>query len=73
MTRVHLSRWLTEIARTPRARTGRPPSPKSLRNVHALLSTALSTAVENGHAARNPAKGMRLPARTAQPAELLSR
>lgn len=49
------------------------PAQKTVRNAHALLSAALAAAVEAGTIARNPAKGVRLPARDTKAGTLLPR
>lgn len=73
LTRGHVAKWVNTLAEAPTSRTGRPPRPKTIRNAHALLSAALATAVENGILPRNPAKGVRLPARDTKTGALISR
>lgn len=53
--------WLTARTATVGEVTKRPPSPKTLRNEHGLLSTVLGYALEQGHVPVNAAKGIRLP------------
>ena len=57
LTRDDVARWINEA----RLLNGKPPAPKTLRNWHALLSDALSSAVERGVIEANVAKGVRLP------------
>ena len=57
LTRDDIARWVNEA----RLLSGKVPAPKTLRNWHALLSDALSGAVERGVIEANVAKGVRLP------------
>lgn len=65
---THRSRRARERA----AREGRPEpavryvAPKTIANAHGTLSTVLARAVEAGHIARNPARGVKLPTDQAQ-------
>jgi integrase len=66
LTEDDIAEWVQQLATTPRAKTGRVPMPKTIRNLHGFLSAALGAA-----AARkpplipaNPAAGRRLPRAT---------
>jgi integrase len=58
LTRDQVAEWVNELGRRPE-----PPAPKTVRNWHAVLSDALSTAVRDGLMPANPAKGIKLPKR----------
>lgn len=61
--RADIETWVRTRSETPSERTKRPPSPKTLRNEHGLISTLLAHAVDQGWRVGNPAKGVRLPKR----------
>lgn len=64
--------WVQTRAGAVSDRTGRPVSPKTLRNEHGLLSTLLAHAVSRGWIAANAAKGVRLPRRSNHELEILT-
>ncbi|WP_461004824.1 tyrosine-type recombinase/integrase, partial [Terrabacter terrigena] len=57
LTRDHVAAWVNKV----RLDDGTPPSAKTLRNWHGLLSAALSSAVDAGLTPTNPAYRLRLP------------
>ncbi len=59
----HIAGWV-------RAMSEKGPSPKTIANVHGLLSTAMSTAVRLGFRADNPCVGVELPKSVATHDEL---
>ncbi|UVO12853.1 site-specific integrase [Mycobacterium sp. SVM_VP21] len=65
LTENDLAVWLSNLETTPRAKTGRPPSAKTIRNLHGFLSASLNAAIKAGHLGFNPAAGRKLPRRTA--------
>lgn len=65
ITRDAVKEWVAWQRRQPTARGG-TYSPKSIRNAHGLLSSVLAAAVESGHIARNPARGVGLPSDAAE-------
>lgn len=60
-----LAVWLSNLEATTRVKTGRPPTAKTIRNIHGFLSASLNAAVKAGHLPSNPAAGRKLPRRTA--------
>jgi integrase len=56
-----IGRWVKQMETTPTTTTGRPLTPKTIKNKHGFLSGALAAAVLKGHLAANPAAGRRLP------------
>lgn len=54
LTYVRAASWVNDLTR-------RGLSPKTIRNVHSLLSATLTTAVREGHVKENVVKGLRLP------------
>ena len=65
MTRRQIEEWVSNLRTTPTARQTQPYetllSPKSIKNIHGLLSSILRLQVERGVLERNVAKGVRLP------------
>lgn len=61
LTREMVEDWVARARVTPGARSGRPPSPKSLRDQQGLLSSVLALQVERGVIDTNPAAGVKLP------------
>lgn len=53
--------WISARRTTPSETTGKPVSPKTIRNEHGVLSTILQHAVSRGWTDKNVAKGLRLP------------
>lgn len=64
--------WLAHRSTTIGEVTKQPPSPKTLRNEHGLLSTVLGYALEQGQVPVNAAKGVRLPRVTPAPKRVLT-
>ncbi|OBK92606.1 integrase [Mycobacterium sp. 1245499.0] len=56
-----IGRWVKHMETTPSPKTGKPLSPKSIKNKHGFLSGALGAAVIKGEIPSNPAAGRRLP------------
>ncbi|WP_134324679.1 tyrosine-type recombinase/integrase [Cumulibacter soli] len=73
LTRAHVAQWVRTLGQGASERTKRPLRPKTIRNAHALLSAALSTAHTAGLIPKNPAEGLRLPARDTKSSVLLPR
>lgn len=65
LTENDIALWVSNLEATPRKKTGRQPTAKTIKNIHGFLSGALGAAVKAGHMAANPAAGRRLPKRTA--------
>ncbi|ORW32712.1 integrase [Mycobacterium paraense] len=63
LTEEDIAAWVQHLETTPRAKTGRVPTPKTIRNLHGFLSAALGAAVPK-HIPANPAAGRRLPRTT---------
>ena len=63
ITRADVSAWINEMRKKP-GRYGQPLSAKTIANHHGLLSGCMTTAVNNGHRADNPCKGIKLPKST---------
>jgi integrase len=63
VTREIVARWVARIDRAP----------KTLKNIHALLSASFATGVRLGVVASNPAEGVRLPAIQRETVYLLER
>lgn len=53
LTREDVGVWVASLRR----------SPKTVKNIHGLLSQCLTAAAHDGHLTRNPAEGLRLPRR----------
>jgi integrase len=60
VTRDHVARWVGQQAVT-KTRRGTPTSAKTIANAHGLLSTVMASAVDAGHVATNPCRGLGLP------------
>lgn len=67
-----IAAWVKHMETTPSAKTGRPLSHKSIKNVHGFLSGALAAAVPR-HIPANPAAGRRLPKGTGDDTEATDR
>jgi integrase len=63
LTEDDIAAWVKSMETTPRKKTGKVLSPKSIRNLHGFLSGALAAAVPK-HIPANPAAGRRLPRAT---------
>jgi integrase len=63
LTEEDIGKWVTTMATTLGAQTGRPPAASSVAHKHAFLSGALAKAVPR-HIPANPAAGRRLPKTT---------
>lgn len=63
LTEEDIADWVKHLESTPRAKTGRVPTPKTIHNLHGFLSGALGAAVPK-HIPANPAAGRRLPRTT---------
>lgn len=72
ITKTDVEAWVKTRTQTPSERTGKPPSPKTLRNEHGLLSTLLAHAVARRWCETNVAKGVRLPKRERAELEILT-
>lgn len=70
--RADIESWVAARARTVSKKTKRVPSSKTIRNEHGLISTVLQHAVNRGWTRTNPAKGVRLPAKTHAQLELIT-
>lgn len=60
ITRDAVKRWIGDQAKTL-TRRQTPTSAKTIANAHGLLSHVMTAAVEDGHRADNPCRGVRLP------------
>ncbi|OBG75342.1 MULTISPECIES: site-specific integrase [unclassified Mycobacterium] len=65
LTEEDIAGWVKHLESTPRTKTGRVPTPKTIRNLHGFLSGALAAAVPK-HIPANPAAGRRLPRATGE-------
>ena len=63
LTEEDIAGWVKHLESTPRVKTGRVPTPKTIKNLHGFLSAALGAAVPK-HIPANPAAGRRLPRAT---------
>ena len=64
LTRRDVELWIAKIRRTPITsgrHAGRPPSDKTIREAHAVLSAALQRMVQDGTLPTNVAKGVKMP------------
>lgn len=61
LTPEDIGRWVKHMETTNTEKTGRPLSPKSIKNKHGFLSGALAAAVAKNLIPGNPAAGRRLP------------
>jgi integrase len=68
LTEEDIAQWVKHLESTPRAKTGRVPTAKTIHNLHGFLSGALNTAVPK-HIPANPAAGRRLPRTTREASE----
>jgi integrase len=62
LTEDDISRWVKQLETTPRKKTGKPLSPKTIGHLHGFVSGALKKAIPQ-HIPTNPAAGRRLPKR----------
>lgn len=60
--RVDVEQWVQARRLAPSTKTGKPVSPKTIRNEHGLLSSLMKHAVDRGWATSNPCENVRLPA-----------
>jgi len=65
LTEEDIAGWVKKLESTPRAKTGRVPTPKTIKNLHGFLSGGLAAAVPK-HIPANPAAGRRLPRTTGE-------
>ncbi|CAM3377717.1 site-specific integrase [Mycobacterium colombiense] len=65
LTEEDIATWVKQLESTPRAKTGRVPTPKTIKNLHGFLSGALGAAVPK-YIPANPAAGRRLPRATGE-------
>ncbi len=75
ITREDVGQWLIGLTRTASARTGKPVTAKTVKNVHGLASSILADAVDAGLLGRNVFKGAagRLPVVKTEEMVFLSR
>lgn len=72
LTEEDIGKWVTTMATTLGAQTGRPPAASSVAHKHAFLSGALAKAVPR-HIPANPAAGRRLPKTTRELDDIAAR
>lgn len=72
LTGEDIAQWVKGLETTPRKKTGKVPSPKTIANVHGFLSGALNVAVAHNPPLinANPAAGRRLPRTTGETTEI---
>ncbi|MDY5403831.1 MAG: tyrosine-type recombinase/integrase [Trueperella sp.] len=66
ITRTHVTQWLTHQRHTPTYK-GTPPSTKTLKDQHGVLSSVLQHQVNLGNLPANVAKGVHIPRDTTPP------